>query len=461
MKLDKILAMAAYGVQAVATLGLVFAVSRLLSGGEYGHYSLVVASAQSVAVLGFEWVRLSASRFCANLGVDNALQRKDTVQASFLLAAVTICLLAALSVLCGFLSVVEAAAGLSIALLIGLTDLLLVFLRVQGSFNQFAVLQMVRAFALLAGSIAGAFWGQTAGSALGGLCAGYALTLLVYIAAAPRWWLWRAANFQWPLFKDMAVYGASVAAASNIHLQVPLLIRWLGKAFLPVEGFAGLSLAMDILQKPFALVTSAVGGVLTPGVIVEFETAQNPASPKLRQLYEVQLWCVFLMLGLAIALLPDLCALVVKPELRLWVTQLGVPVALIFAGHTLIQTTISIPGHLLHMGKRLIGHAVIELAWVSLLMVGVLYFEALRPYLWLWLGAFAVAISILMALPLVRQVPCNLPVAAIYIGGLIALVQGLLFFVGTQGLVLLMIPKAMAALGLGALGLWAYRSISR
>ena len=105
---------------------------------------------------------------------------------------------------------------------------------------------MVRAFALLA---VPAPSGANGRFCLWGLCAGYALTLLVYIAAAPRWWFWRAANFQWPLFKDMAVYGASVAAASNIHLQVPLLIRWLGKAFLPVEGFAGLSLAMDILQK--------------------------------------------------------------------------------------------------------------------------------------------------------------------------------------------------------------------
>ena len=461
MKLDKILAMAAYGVQAAATLGLVFAVSRLLSGGEYGHYSLVVASAQSAAVLGFEWVRLAASRFCANLGADNAAQRKDTVQASFAMAAVVMSLLACVAVFGGLVSLAEVAAGLSIALLIGITDLLLVFLRVQGSFNQFAALQMLRAFALLFGSIAGAYWGQSAAAALAGLCGGYALTLLVFVFAAPRWWLWCAANFESSLFKEMAVYGVSVAAASTVHLQVPLLIRWLGKAFLPVDGFAGLSLAMDILQKPFALVTSAIGGVLTPGVIVEFESANNPASPKLRQLYEVQLWCVFLMLGLATGLLPDLCALAVKPELRSWVVQLGVPVALIFAGHTLIQTTISIPGHLLHMGKRLIGHAVIELSLVAGLMVGVLYFDALRPNLWLWLGALAVLVSILLALPLVMKVPCRRPVEAIYIGGLVVFAQSLLFFVGTQGQVLLMIPKALASVGLGALGLWVYRSIAK
>lgn len=461
MKLDKILAMGAYGVQAVATLALVFAVSHLLTGGEYGHYSLIVASAQSAAVLAFEWVRLAASRFCANLGADDMRSRKDTVQASFLMAACAIAALAVGAVAVGVLSVSETLVGLAITLLIGITDLLLVFLRVQGSFNQFAILQMVRAFSLLAGSVAGAFWWQTAQGALLGLCAGYAFTLLVYVLAAPTWWKWSARNFEPTLFRSLAVYGVSVAAASNIHLQVPLLIRWLGKAFLPEAGFAGLSLAMDILQKPFALVTSAIGGVLTPGVIVEFEEAKNPHAPKLRQLYEIQLWCVVLMLGFAIALLPDLCALLIKAELRDWVVHFGVPVALVFAGHTLLQTTISIPGHLLHMGGRLIGHAVLELSCVAMLMSTVLYVADLRPYVWLWLGALAVFISIALAFPLVRKVPCKLPVAAIYIGGLVAFVQALLYFADTQGNLLLMIGKAILTAGIGVLGLWCYRIVSK
>jgi hypothetical protein len=287
------------------------------------------------------------------------------------------------------------------------------------------------------------------------------VTLVVYVVAAPNWWAWRVENVRHAMFKEMAVYGLSVAAASNIHLQVPLLIRWLGRAFLPVEGFAGLSLAMDVLQKPFALVTSAVGGVLTPAVIVEFDQAKSPDAPKLRQLYEIQLWAVFLMLGLAIGLLPDLCDMVVKPELRHWVVQLGVPVALIFAGHTLIQTTISIPGHLLHMGTRLIGHAIIELVCVAALMIWVLQFESLRPVLWLWLGAFGVLISILMALPLVLKVPCKRPIEAIYIGGAVTFVLALLYFVGTSGSVLFMMVKTIAAIGIGSAGLWFYRLIAR
>lgn len=461
MKLDKFLALSAYAVQAVASLGLVFAVSHLLNGGEYGHYSLIVATAQTVAVIGFEWVRLAASRFCATKEGTDIHILKDTIQAAFAGAACLVLCVAVFAAFFGLASWLEIAVGLGIVLLIGVTDLLLVFLRVQGSFNQFAVLQMVRAFALFACSVAGAYFGRSAHAGLVGLCAGYSVTLVAYVLAAPRWWRWKAEHVRQALFKDMAVYGVSVAAASNIHLQVPLLIRWLGKAFLPVEGFAGLSLAMDVLQKPFALVTSAVGGILSPGVIVEFDGSNDPSAPKLRQLYEVQLWAVFLMLGLAIGLLPDLCHVAVKPELRDWVTSLGVPVALIFAGHTLIQTTISIPGHLLHMGRRLIGHAAIELAFVAGLMIWVLYFDLLRPTLWLWLGTLGVLLSILTALPLVMKVPCQRPVAAIYLGGAVAFLVSLLYFVGVSGNVLLMIVKATVALCISGLGLWLYRRIAR
>lgn len=141
-------------------------------------------------------------------------------------------------------------------------------------------------------------------------------------------------------------------------------------------------------------------------------------------------------------------------------TNLGVPVALIFAGHTLIQTTISIPGHLLHMGRRLIGHTAIELGFVAGLMIWVLYFDLLRPTLWLWLGALGVLLSTLAALPLVMKVPCQRPVEAIC-GGAVAFVVSLLYFVGTSGNVLLMIVKTTAAISTCGAGLWLYRRIAR
>ena len=77
------------------------------------------------------------------------------------------------------------------------------------------------------------------------------------------------------------------------------------------------------------------------------------------------------MLGLAIALLPDLCALVVKPELRLCHAVGRARGFDLCRSHPDSKPPFLFLGTYLHMGKRLIGHAVIELAWVSLLMVGV------------------------------------------------------------------------------------------
>ncbi|MGE5452621.1 MAG: lipopolysaccharide biosynthesis protein [Acidobacteriota bacterium] len=456
MKLDKLLAMSAYAVQALATLGLVFAVSRLLSGAEYGHYSLIVASAQSASVLAFEWVRLAASRFCSNVEAHDTRFRKDTIQAAFAGAALTLVALAGGAAVVGALSYGAIGLGLLVALLIGITDLLLVFLRAQGSFNQFALLQTVRAFTLLGSSVLGAFWGRTATSALMGLCAGYAITLLAYVFAAPSWWQWRSGHVRAALFKEMAVYGVSVAAASNLHLQVPLLIRWIGKFFLSADGFAGLSFAMDVLQKPFALVTTAVGGVLTPGVIVEFEKAQDPRSPKLKQLYEVQLWCVCLLLGLALAFIPELSGLI-SPSLRPWLLLFGPPVALVFAMHTLIQTTIAIPGHLLHMGRRLIVNAAFELGVIALCSGGALYLAELRPIAWLWLGVLATSLSIAFAFPLLMRVPCKRPVEAIYLGCGTAVVLALLYFARLDSLLLSILAKGVVVACISAAGLWLYR----
>ncbi len=461
MKLDKFLALSAYAVQAFATLGLVFAVSRLLSGAEYGHYSLIVASAQSAAVLGFEWVRLAAARFCANTAHDDVRPKKDTIQFAFALATLVIGVLVAVAVALGAVGIHEAMLGLIVAVLIGLTDLLLVFLRTQGSFNQFAMLQMLRAFTLLACSIIGAYKSQSALGALTGLAFGYGFSLLVYILAAPAWWVWRFSNVRSVLFKEMAVYGVSVAAASNIHLQVPLLVRWVGKAFLSAEGFAGLSLAMDILQKPFALVTSAIGGVLTPAVIVEFEKGQDLRSPKLRQIYEIQIWAVLLLLGLSIAFLPDVASLVVRAEMQTWVVQFGPPVAIMFAAHALIQSTIAIPGHLLHKGLRLIVHATFELACVALFICGALYFDFLRPFLWVWLGCLAAALSIFFAFPLVKEVPCDRPVQAVYFAITVSALLGALYLLPTQTSFLLMGLKVVLALVICATGVWAYKPYFR
>ena len=208
--------------------------------------------------------------------------------------------------------------------------------------------------------------------------------------------------------------GPRVAAASNIHLQVPFVDSLAGQGVPACGGFAGLSLAMDILQSPSHWLPQPLAGFYTwRHCRIRNSTKTRPrpncVSSTKCNCGASSCW------ALAIALLPDLSS--IGRQAR--TAPLGHVVGRA-RGFDLCRSHPDSEPPFLFLaptahGKRLIGHAVIELAWVSLFMVGVLYFEALRPYLWLWLGVFAVAISILMALPLFAM-PCNLPVAAIYIG---------------------------------------------
>lgn len=442
MKLDKLLALSAYAVQAVATLGAVFVVSFFLSDKEYGQYSLVLATAQSVAVLAFEWVRIAASRFCANVSDPSHDARKHTVQGAFLLTLMLSAVVGVAFAMVGWLSWQHVLVGGGIATAMGLTDLLLVFLRARGSFNQFAILQMGRAFALLAGASLGAYWGRTADAALAGMCISYGVSTLGFVLASPSWWIWRPSRQSWSVFKDLARYGVAAAAASNIHLQVPLAIRWVGRSFLSVEAFAGLSLALDILQKPFALVTSAIGGVLNPGVIVEFENqAKEGGASKLRQIYEVQVLSVLLILGLAIAFLPDVAVVLVGADTGHWLMQFGPAVGLICALHAILQSTVAIPGHLLHAGGRLIANASVELALVGLLVGAALIFQDLRPVMWVWLASIGVVLALIYAAPLLKAVPCRYPINAVVTGGLLSLLLSACYFFPVPGLGWMLVVK--------------------
>lgn len=460
MKLDKFLALSAYAVQAIATLGAVFVVSFFLSGQEYGQYSLVLATAQSVAVLAFEWVRIAASRFCANVNAPDQDTRKHTVQGAFVLTLMVVAGAGAMLVALGWLQPKHALVGGLIATAMGLTDLLLVFLRARGSFNQFAILQMARAFTLLAGAALGAYWGRTADIALAGMCIGYGISTVVYVLAAPRWWVWRPSQQSWQVFKELAQYGLAAAAASNIHLQVPLAVRWVGRAFLSVEAFAGLSLALDILQKPFALVTSAIGGILNPGVIVEFESQKEKnESPKLRQIYEIQVLSVLLILGLAIAFLPDVAVLLVSSGSALWLTQFGPAVGCMCALHAILQSTVAIPGHLLHAGGRLIANAAVELVLVGSMVGSALIIDALRPVLWVGMASIGVVLALIYAAPLLNSVPCRYPTQAAVTGAVLSILLSGCYFLPAPGLGwMLLVKVVVVALFVGAAGLYYKRA---
>ena len=443
MNFDKLFALMAYAFQAIATLALVFGVGRLLPANDYGHFSLIVASSQSISIFAFEWIRLAATRFCADVTHDDAKLRKHTVLAAFYGAGLILTVLAALSVSFGVFTIEEASLVLAVALLVGATDLQLVFLRVQGSFASFSKLQSARATILVAMSCLFAWHFGTALFALLGLVVGYGLSLLLFISASPSWWRLEFTQIRWPVLIELGRYGLSAAAASVTAMQVPLLLRWTAKSFLPVESFGGFSLAMDLLQKPFAMVSSAIGGVLTPGVIIEFEQCASGQRPRLKQLYELQFWSTMLLLGSGIALLPEVALILVKPAFRESLLSTGAYVALIFALHTLIHSTISIPGHLLKAGTRLIANAVVELILVGVAVLPCLFFGLFQPYSWLIGVVLAVLLSCIYALPLVKRVPCIFPWTTFAVSPFVAIALAINFLFMDGASIIHLIEKAL------------------
>jgi hypothetical protein len=410
MNRDKVLALAAYAFQAVATLGLVFGLGHVLSAAHYGPYSLAVATAQTASVLAFEWIRLAAVRFCSGVEGEEARRRLATIQTAFVCLAALAALVTLGLWAWGPSSDFTLISGLFIALLSAATDLHLVFLRASGSFQRFAGLQCSRAALLFGTTMLMAAWTGSAQGALGGMALGYGLATLNFMRVDAGWWRWRPGRVDGALLGDMARYGLMASAASTLYMQVPLLLRWTGEHRLGAAPFAALSLAMDILQKPMAMVTSAIGGILTPAVIAQFEQSPDARSKPLGRLYEAQIWAVVLMGGGILAFMPELCAWMVKPAWRADVLAFTPAILVTFAAHTLLQTTVSIAGHLLKLGTRLIAHALLELAMVGLaLALGTLAW----PGHWMTLVAVSATLAMLAGLPLMRRVPSHLPKASL------------------------------------------------
>lgn len=420
MKFDRILAMLAYAYQAIATLGLVFCVGYLLPSSEYGRYSLAVATAQGAAVLTFDWIRQAATRFCVSVDGLDSEARKQTVLVTFVLLSTLLVGLGILGAFFGVASVGELLIGVFVALLVGATDMQLVFLRIQGSFSKFSALQTMRASLLFIFSCLAAWYFGSSVGALAGLAFGYLLSAILFVGAAPGWWIVRPALASKELFREMAKYGLSAAAAAVIALQVPLILRWAAKLSMSADSFAGFSLSMDLLQKPFNLVTTAIAGVLTPSVIQEFDQGEGVTRTQLQRLYEAQLWAVMLVLGGAIALLPDVSEILVKPSLREGFLMTGVSVGLIFAVHTLIQTTVATPGHLLKAGTRLVLNAVVEFILVAIALVPFVISEIGAPFNWLWYVLISVVFSAIYSLPLLNAVRCPFPFTSVFIAPIVA-----------------------------------------
>jgi O-antigen/teichoic acid export membrane protein len=275
----KIVALAAYFYQAAVAFGLLIAVAHLLSPADYAAYSLFISISQFAAIFCFEWIRFACSRFYPGQreGSEAAERKALTVEFS---ACAVICILAAgASIVFGVPPEIALLGGL-VAVLQGASDLHLTMLRFRQQFRAFSRLQGSRATILAVGTLAGAAVSPTFTFTVAGLLAGYVgYSLLAFLLT--RGVLQETASFDKTLVRKHFVYGSVAAGASVVGILAPLGLKSILTASLGAEGAAGALLALDLLQRPFILIVSALQAIQYPDVVAHYD--REGETPALRR----------------------------------------------------------------------------------------------------------------------------------------------------------------------------------
>jgi len=265
----KIVALAAYFYQAAVAFGLLIAIAHLLAPADYAAYSLFITISQFAAIFCFEWIRHACSRFYpGSTPGSEALERK-ALTVEFAVCAV-ICLVAASASI--FFSVPREIAmlGALVAVLQGGSDLHLTMLRFRQEFRAFSRLQGSRATILAVGTLAGAMVTPNFTCTIIGLLAGY-VAYGSWAIFLTRDSLREAARLEPALIRKHFVYGSVAASASVLGMLAPLGLKSILTAALGAGGAAGALLALDLLQRPFVLIVSALQAIQYPDVVASHD----------------------------------------------------------------------------------------------------------------------------------------------------------------------------------------------
>ncbi|TXH84188.1 MAG: hypothetical protein E6Q77_02965 [Rhizobium sp.] len=275
----KIVALAAYFYQAAVAFGLLIAVAHLLTPADYAAYSLFISISQFAAIFCFEWVRFACSRFYPGQGPGSEALERKALSVEFA-ACSAICLMAAAASIFFSVSPQIAVLGGLVAIFQGGSDLHLTMLRFRQEFRVFSRLQGSRATILAVGTLAGAAVAPNFTCTAIGLMAGYVAYGFLALFLT-RNSLREAARFEPALVRKHFVYGSVAASASVIGLLTPLGLKAILTAVLGAGAAAGALLALDLLQRPFVLIVSALQAIQYPDVVSTYD--REGATPVFRR----------------------------------------------------------------------------------------------------------------------------------------------------------------------------------
>ncbi|MDP1582397.1 MAG: hypothetical protein Q8M18_03110 [Bradyrhizobium sp.] len=414
----RLLAFGSYAYQSVTAIALIFAISHILSPANYTVFSLALASSQLLCVLMFEWLQLAGVRFLAPATGSDAVRLRSSLFSAAGLSALALVLVGSLLSLFAGLPLELTFLGLALAAAQGVTDLHFMMIRVSGRLGAAAMLLIGRATLLLAGAIAGAMVFGNATATLAGLVVGQMIALLLGSLADRSLLQWRPRLTARADLAGFCRYGMLAAAASVLHLAVPVMIRFIVVGRLGSAGpaaAAGFSMALDLLQRPFTVLVSAIHTVNYPDVVVRFDRGSDrDARQTTARLFDFIICSTAIMLGGLIGFLPDVARLFVPHDILASFLSAAPAAAAFYFLHLHLQGTLAILPHLQKSALRLVVVAAGQLLAV-LACSGLAAAAGIRPPGIVAAAAVATAIVMLLASgPTIRfgAVPRLLLVAA-------------------------------------------------
>ena len=405
----KLAALSAYFYQAALAFCLLIAVSHLLSPADYAAYSLFVSLVQFAGIAFFEWIRFACSRFYPGPDSQSEATERGVLTTEFL-ACTGLCLLsAALSRVFdvpGWVGV----AGAVTAIMQGGGELHLTMLRFRQEFRLFSWLQGSRATILALATLGGGMISADFEHLVIGGLAGNLLYGLIALAASRRI-LPFAPQWDAALSRRHFVYGSVSAGASVAGLLAPLGFKAILTGALGPAGAAGPLLALDLLQKPFVLIVSAIQAIRYPMLVTLFDREAETVElgRELGRYYALLAGFALMVAAAILAALDAAAMLVIAAELRESFLRTAPLITLMALMRALVQTLLPTPAHL---RRRLATIA--QLAGVDCILVcaGALLADRLSGGSDVAIAAGAAtgaALALAGGLVILRQLPFELP----------------------------------------------------
>ncbi|MDR3474589.1 MAG: hypothetical protein P4M09_23310 [Devosia sp.] len=446
----KLLAMGAYFYQSVLAFGLLMVVARILAPADYATYSVFIATTQVGAVAGFEWLRFACSRFYPGQTPGTEREQRRTLLVEGLACGVVCVVVGAAAIPLG-LPPALALIGGAVSAGQGSSDLHLSVVRFAQRFGAFSWLNGIRASMVAIGTLTGAVLTHTVTGAVAGLLGAYVVYAVVAVVG-DRGAYASAGRFRWRIVREHATYGGVSAGMAVLGLLSPLGLKLILTTTLGKEAAAGVLLALDLLQRPFVMVISALQTVEYPDVVAAYDRNAPDFPQRLGRFYALMATLSLISAAVVYVGLRPVAEIVVSPTLR-DAFLLTAPLVTLFSMlRALTQNISTTPAHLqLNLGELALL-AVVDCVSFNLLAYGASVIFGAQPLLIVAGATIGAVLAGSYGLRIAASLRVDLPVTPLLIAGLAMLVPAVMLFIPTPNVLL---GAALNGVSAGAISLAA------